>query len=442
MGGTDTGPVGKITITSDDYKTELGYYELINKNGGNKYSASEAEKYDVSGADQGKRFLKFAQPFASSEDKEYARNLQDEAKFRMYHPFIEHIYGFYHAVDEKGTQWVVLEAEYVSEMTLHDFFAQPRTDDEKFCCMMQLAEAVHYYVEYRQRNPYVHRDLKPKNIMIESENEKFFRCVIVDFDSAHIPIEDDPGETRHIGCLFYSPGYTPIEIPDSKQRTLSDIYSLGRIFCYILNGTEYFTGNEHKAQENALRLFISNRQQITDVENPCWFGLQTERLAQVYQDEKYKELVAIIDKMTAAQDKRYKNIGGSASTNGGVLYDLKQFFQTYYGEGYGSFLSRVFVETEEAAFLMEKDTGCPYTISLYLEDGEPLSQVKLKNYDVGEIYGEKKTILTLYRIGETIYYIPYDSQISWEKDTGFELTEDSGLSYMGTKITFQKQSYS
>lgn len=441
MGGTDTGPVEKITITSDDYKTELGYYELIKENGRNKYYASVAKKYDVSGVDQGKRFLKFAQPFGSAEDKEYARNLQDEAAFRMYHPFIEHIYGFHHAVDEKGTRWVVLEAEHVSETTLHDFFAQTRTDDEKFCCMMQLAEAVHYYVEYRQRNPYVHRDLKPENIMIESKNKKFFRCVIVDFDSAHIPIEDDPGETRHIGCLFYSPGYTPIEIPDPNQRTLSDIYSLGRIFCYILKGTEYFTGDEHRAQENALRL-LCRGQQITDEEETDWFGLQSEQLGEEYKNEKYKGLLSIIDKMTATQDKRYKNIGGSASTNGGVLYDLKKFFRSYHGEGYGSFLSRIFVETKEAAFLMEKDTGCPYTISLYLENGEPLSQVKLKNYDVGEIYDEKKTILTLYRIGETIYYVPYDSQISREKDTGFELTEDSGLSYMGTKITFQKQSYS
>lgn len=439
MGGTDTGPVGKITITSDDYKTRLGYYKLIKKIGKNKYSASVAEKYDVSGADQGKRFLKFAQP----SDTAYAQNLQDEAGFRMYHPFIEHIYGFHHAVDETGTQWVVLEAEHVSETTLHDFFAQQRTDDEKFCCMMQLVEAVHYYVEYRQRNPYVHRDLKPKNIMIESKNGKFFRCVIVDFDSAHIPIGDDPEETRHIiDCLFYSPGYTPIEIPDQKQRTLSDIYSLGRIFCYILKGTEYFTEAEHDEQEKALWLLICNSKQSTAVENPCWFGLQSEQLGEKYKNETYKGLLSIIDKMTATQDKRYKNIGGSASTNGGVLYDLKQFFRSYYGEKYDDFLSKVFVETEEAAFLMEKDMGCPYTIFPYLENGEPLSQVKLKNYDVGEIYDEKKTILTLYRIGETIYYVPYDSQISWEKDTGFELTEDSGLSYGETKITFQKQSYS
>lgn len=439
MGGTDTGPVGKITITSDDYKTKLGYYELIKEIGKNKYSASVAEKYDVSGADQGKRFLKFAQP----SDTAYAQNLQEEAAFRMYHPFIEHIYVFHHAVDEEGTQWVVLEAEYVSKTTLHDFFAQPRTDDEKFCCMMQLVEAVHYYVEYRQRNPYVHRDLKPKNIMIESKNGKFFRCVIVDFDSAHIPIGDDPEETRHIiDCLFYSPGYTPIEIPDQKQRTLSDIYSLGRIFCYILKGTEYFTEAEHDEQEKALWLLICNSKQSTAVENPCWFGLQSEQLGEKYKNETYKGLLSIIDKMTATQDKRYKNIGGSASTNGGVLYDLKQFFRSYYGEKYDDFLSKVFVETEEAAFLMEKDMGCPYTIFPYLENGEPLSQVKLKNYDVGEIYDEKKTILTLYRIGETIYYVPYDSQISWEKDTGFELTEDSGLSYGETKITFQKQSYS
>ena len=437
MGGTDTGPVEKITITSDDYKTRLGYYKLIKKIGKNKYSASVAEKYDVSGADQGKRFLKFAQP----SDTAYAQNLQDEAGFRMYHPFIEHIYGFHHAVDETGTQWVVLEAEHVSETTLHDFFAQQRTDDEKFCCMMQLVEAVHYYVEYRQRNPYVHRDLKPKNIMIESKNKKFFRCVIVDFDSAHIPIEDDPGETKHIGCLFYSLGYTPIEIPDQTQRTLSDIYSLGRIFCYILKGTEYFTEAEHNEQDKALWLLRSG-QQITDEEETDWFGLQSERLCKKYKNEKYKGLLSIIDKMTATQDKRYKNIGGSASTNGGVLYDLKQFFRSYYGEKYDDFLSKVFVETEEAAFLMEKDMGCPYTIFPYLENGEPLSQVKLKNYDVGEIYDEKKTILTLYRIGETIYYVPYDSQISWEKDTGFELTEDSGLSYGETKITFQKQSYS
>lgn len=453
MGGTDKGPVEKISITSDDYRTILGSYKLTKKKGGNKYFASVAEKYDSSDRYQGERFLKFAQ-FISVDDPAF-KKLSIEAGFQMYHQFIEHVYGLHHALDGKGTKWVVLEAEYVSETSLKDFFGQGREDDEKFCCMLQLAEAVRYYAEYRQINPFVHRDLKPENIMIESKYGKFFRSVIIDFDSAHVPIMDDPNETRFLGenrsvsgyTPVYSDGYTPIEVDCPENMILWDIYSLGRIFCYILMGKNYFTEQEKKEQ---FGYYLEQNQEWQAVEwsrylngtkipehpQEYWFGLQKERLGEKYRDETYKGLLSIIDKMTATQDRRYRNIGGSASTDGGVMHDLKEFFRSYYGTKYDDFLSRVFVETKEAAFLREKKTGSRYRISYYWGEDGSETDVNLNVYNVAEIYYEKTVVFSLYRIGEKIYYVPY-ATISREKDTGFELKKDCKLFYKGKRFNFK-----
>ncbi|MCD8356318.1 MAG: protein kinase [Clostridia bacterium] len=451
MGKSYTGPVGRLAITADDYSTVLGYYKLPKKElecrTEKHVFTGGADKEDTVGASLGKRFLKFTRPTFQNA----AEMLKIEAKFRMNHPFIEHIYDLHYAVDENDTRWIVLEAEYVSETNLEQFFGQKRTDKEKFCCMLQLAEAVHHYAENRRKNPYVHRDLKPGNIMIESKDGKFVRCVIVDFDTSHVPIQDDPGQTRLLGTRrsdsgytpIYSDGYTPIEKTLPDQMILWDIYSLGRIFCYILKGEPYFTEDELKEQwKDYSQQWNDDRQEyhgnpISEHGKQSWFGLDRNRFDKKYQGK----LLDIIDRMTTTQDKRYKNVSGSPRTDGGVLYDLMCFFQTYFGKEYDAFLSSVFVETDKAAFLREQNTDIWY-ITTYLGK-TALTNVLLQNYNVGEIYNTNgQAILTLYRIDEKIYYVPNDiEKISWEKDTGFELTADCGLTYDGIRLNICIDTY-
>ena len=92
----------------------------------------------------------------------------------------------------------------------------------------QIIDALNYL--HTQKKPIIHRDIKPKNIIIRPDNTAF----LVDFGIAK---EHDPGLDTTVGAQAFTPGYSPIEqYGHGKTDQRSDVYSLGATMYSCLTG--------------------------------------------------------------------------------------------------------------------------------------------------------------------------------------------------------------
>ncbi len=114
--------------------------------------------------------------------------------------------------------------------TIMDNRGQPLPETEAIDYVIQVCDAVKYL--HRQDTPIIHRDIKPKNIIVASDG-----CVfLVDFGIAKV----GGGETKtRLGARGGTPGFAPPEQswPGTSTSPRSDIYALGATLYAILTGT-------------------------------------------------------------------------------------------------------------------------------------------------------------------------------------------------------------
>jgi len=92
----------------------------------------------------------------------------------------------------------------------------------------QVSDALGYL--HAQTPPIIHRDIKPKNIIVASDGKAF----VVDFGIAKL---FDPNQLTTIGARAVTPGYSPIEqYGHGKTDARTDIYALGATFYTMLTG--------------------------------------------------------------------------------------------------------------------------------------------------------------------------------------------------------------
>ncbi|MCL2020145.1 MAG: serine/threonine protein kinase [Oscillospiraceae bacterium] len=93
---------------------------------------------------------------------------------------------------------------------------------------VQLCDILTYL--HTQTPPIIHRDIKPQNVIIDGEN----KISLIDFGIARRYSDTQEKDTH----LVASDGYSPPEQYGYKQTdSLSDIYSLGIMLCWILTGS-------------------------------------------------------------------------------------------------------------------------------------------------------------------------------------------------------------
>lgn len=208
-----------------------GRYEIVRKIGGGGMGAVYlAKDRNLGGAFRAVKEM--IQSYIEEEKQEKAiSDFKREAFIlsSLEHPSIPTIYDYFH--DEKeGRFYLVMK--YISG---GDLAARLRSSpegriEEKIVTQwaIQIADVLDYL--HNHQPPIIYRDLKPSNIMIDSNTE---RVMLVDFGIARWVRKEEKGVTA-VGTM----GYAPPELFGGIAEPRSDIYSLGATMFHLLTGAD------------------------------------------------------------------------------------------------------------------------------------------------------------------------------------------------------------
>jgi len=164
-----------------------------------------------------------------SDDTKLIKRFEEEARIvaDLNHPFIVAIYDYGRTSDHD----FYISMEYVEGGNLNEFIEQnDLTIDEKIKLCFNISKSVNVL----HKNGYIHRDLKPQNLLVDKNGS----VKLTDFGiSFHESVKRITPDGKLLGTpLFMSPEQIN-NLPVTKQ---SDLYSLGVIYYQVLTGTNPF----------------------------------------------------------------------------------------------------------------------------------------------------------------------------------------------------------
>ena len=169
-------------------------------------------------------------PKANTDAEDYHWGLTrflDEARTlaRFDHPHLNRVYRFF---ESNGTAYMVLE--YIQGETLADRLTRERQLPEE--SLQRLLEEVLSGLAVMHEAGYVHRDIKPGNLMLREEDGS---AVVLDFGAARQAV----GQRSKPITSILTPGYAPAEQYDGKVDRVgpwTDIYALGMVAYRCISG--------------------------------------------------------------------------------------------------------------------------------------------------------------------------------------------------------------
>ena len=161
-----------------------------------------------------------------SKQEIYVRRFQREARLyrKLTHP---NIVSFIESGFEDGIYYIAMEylegRSLARILEVYEKLALPQA----LCVLGQLVDAL----EFAHRQYVIHRDIKPRNIMVTVEGV----VKLVDFGVAHVVddhlIQTDAGQM--VGTFRYA---SPEQLLGGKVTVRSDLYCLGLVFYEMLSG--------------------------------------------------------------------------------------------------------------------------------------------------------------------------------------------------------------
>ncbi len=177
-------------------------------------------------------------PRQLSEDEEYVQRFYSEgrAAAKLNHP---NIVGAYDVGEHGGYHYFVME--YVEGKTVDEELKAGKvyTDGEALSIILQVARAL----DHAHRQGLIHRDVKPKNIMITEDGT----AKLMDMGLARVADDADAIKAES-GRLFGTPYYiSPEQILGSQDVDFRcDIYSLGATLYHMVTGQVPFEAEDAK----------------------------------------------------------------------------------------------------------------------------------------------------------------------------------------------------
>lgn len=231
-GGGDTGGKNKTKLKPLDEGTILnGRYEIVRKIGGGGmgavYLASDKNLGGVLRA-----VKEMVQSYIEDAQQEKAVNdFKRESLLltSLDHQSIPTIYDYF--FDEKEARFYLV-MKYISGGDLSSRLrSSPEgriNETEVAKWAVQIADVLDYL--HNRQPPIVYRDLKPANIMVDSNSG---RAMLIDFGIARWVNKEEKGVTA-VGTM----GYAPPELFSGNVEPRSDIYSLGSTMFHLLTGAD------------------------------------------------------------------------------------------------------------------------------------------------------------------------------------------------------------
>ena len=207
---------GGFGITYRAYDANLDKFVAIKEYLPNEF-ATRAERYTVV-------------PQSSTDAQDYHWGLNrflDESRTlaRFDHPHLNRVHRFF---ESNGTAYMVLE--YVDGETLADRLTRERQLPEE--SLQRLLDEVLSGLAVVHDAGYVHRDIKPGNLMLREEDGS---AVVLDFGAARQAV----GQRSKAITSILTPGYAPVEQYDGKVDRVgawTDIYALGMVAYRCVSG--------------------------------------------------------------------------------------------------------------------------------------------------------------------------------------------------------------
>lgn len=142
---------------------------------------------------------------------------------RMSHPNILPIIDFQNS---ENRPYLVMP--FVRTGSLHDFLKTPRP----YAAILGLLKQVASALEYAHDSGVIHRDVKPSNILVDSEGRPY----LTDFGLSR-SLLNDPGLEIGSDQTEGTPQYqSPAEAGGKREDTRGDIYSFGAVLYEVLTG--------------------------------------------------------------------------------------------------------------------------------------------------------------------------------------------------------------
>ena len=157
---------------------------------------------------------------------------------QMWNPHIANVYSVYQISTQPTTDSAISQDKYlavtenVGNTSLRDYVRTngPLTIKEALSICIQLCEGLSKF----HKKGFVHRDIKPDNIMIASNDSNAIQVKIIDFGGAKEFQNNKASDTTVIGTL----GYQAPESLSAVTRNTADIFSIGCVLNFLLTGQE------------------------------------------------------------------------------------------------------------------------------------------------------------------------------------------------------------
>ncbi|MCS6959838.1 MAG: CHASE2 domain-containing protein [Pseudanabaenaceae cyanobacterium SKYGB_i_bin29] len=158
------------------------------------------------------------------------------------HPQIPSFYGCFW----EGDNYFIVQ-EFIEGITLDQELAQATKFSEDY--VKQLVEDVLNVLSFVHSNNFIHRDVKPQNLIRRSSDQKI---VLIDFGV----VKENVGTNLNLSIRVGTPKYMPVEQYYNNPVFASDIFALGIVAIECLNGLTILSDNLEPASL-AQRLSIS-----------------------------------------------------------------------------------------------------------------------------------------------------------------------------------------
>ncbi|MCC7293467.1 MAG: serine/threonine protein kinase [Phycisphaerales bacterium] len=231
-------------------------------------------------------------PKRLSENREFVDRFYKEGKAaaKLNHA---HIVGAYDVGEAMGYHYFVME--YIDGKTVYDLLkdGKPLPEKEVLTTIIQVAKAL----QHAHHRGLIHRDVKPKNIMLTSANQ----VKLADMGLAR-EVDDAKAATAEAGRAYGTPYYiSPEQIRgEINIDARADIYSLGATFYHMVTGRVPFEGASPSAvMHKHLKEPITPPDHI-NTRLTSAIGEIIEVMMAKNADDRYQSVAELLDDLEAA----------------------------------------------------------------------------------------------------------------------------------------------